>query len=241
MCLTYTRAACRELKKRLFDLAGPLAAKVNITTFHSLAFSILGVQGNKKALENADDVVSKAAELLESGEEAGVGAPTVILVDEFQDLSAGEYRLLRALYDLGEKDPRVIVVGDDDQSIFAFRGSSSEYFQKFADEFPNTEKFYLTTNYRSVAGLVRANAKLLELMTERVKEGSQQLALKHSQAELAFYEEGDKATAAFGAAEILAQKFKSNPTESYCILTRENAEAFLAAAKLEENKFHIEC
>lgn len=236
LCLTYTRAACRELKKRLFDLAGPLAAKVNITTFHSLAFSILGVQGNKKALENADDVVSKAAELIESGEDAGVGAPAVILVDEFQDLSAGEYRLLRALYDLGEKDPRVIVVGDDDQSIFAFRGSSSEYFQKFADEFPNTEKFYLTTNYRSVAGLVRANAKLLELMTERVKEGSQQLALKQSQAELAFYEEGDKATAAFGAAEILAQKFKSNPTDSYCILTRENAEAFLAAAKLEEKQ-----
>ena len=236
LCLTYTRAACRELRKRLYDLAGPLAAKVNITTFHSLAFSILGVQGNKKALENADDVVSKAAELLESGEDVGVGAPGVILVDEFQDLSAGEYRLLRALYDLGEKDPRVIVVGDDDQSIFAFRGSSSEYFQKFADEFPNTEKFYLTTNYRSVAGLVRANAKLLNLMTERVKEGSQQFALKQDRAELAFYEEGDKATAAFTAAEILAQKFTSKPTESYCILTRDNAEAFLAAAKLEEKQ-----
>ena len=236
LCLTYTRAACRELKKRLFNLAGPLAAKVMITTFHSLAFSILGVQGNKKALENADEVVSKAAELLESGEDVGVGAPGVLLVDEFQDLSAGEYRLLRALYDLGEKDPRVIVVGDDDQSIFAFRGSSSEYFQKFADEFPNTEKFYLTTNYRSVARLVRANAKLLELMTDRVKQETQQHAIKQNGAELAFYEENDKATAAFAAAEILAQKFKSNPTESYCILTRENAESFLAAAKLEENQ-----
>ena len=234
LCLTYTRAACRELRKRLFDLAGPLAAKVTITTFHSLAFSILGVQGNKKALENADDVVSKAAELLESGEDVGVGAPGVILVDEFQDLSAGEYRLLRALYDLGEKDPRVIVVGDDDQSIFAFRGSSSQYFQKFADEFPNTEKFYLTTNYRSVAGLVRANAKLLDLMTERVKEGSQQFALKQDKASLAFFEEGDKATAAFAAAELLAKRFSSNSKESYCILTRDNAEAFLAAAKLEE-------
>lgn len=236
LCLTYTRAACRELRKRLYDLAGPLAAKVNITTFHSLAFSILGVQGNKKALENADDVVSKAAELLESGEDSGVGAPSVILVDEFQDLSAGEYRLLRALYDLGEKDPRVIVVGDDDQSIFAFRGSSSEYFQKFADEFSNTEKFYLTTNYRSVAGLVRANAKLLDLMSERVKDGSRQQALNQGRAELFFYEEADKATAAFAAAEILAQKFFEAPSESYCVLTRDNAEAFLAAAKLEEKQ-----
>lgn len=234
LCLTYTRAACRELKKRLFDLAGPLAAKVVITTFHSLAFSILGVQGNKKDLDPSEDVVAKAAELLESGEDAGVGAPSVILVDEFQDLSAGEYRLLRALYDLGEKDPRVIVVGDDDQSIFAFRGSSSEYFQKFADEFPGTEKFFLTTNYRSAAGLVRANDKLLSFMKDRVKEGSRQHALKENGAKLVFYPETNKATAAFAAAEILAKRFKAIPDESYCILTRDNAEAFLAAAKLEE-------
>ena len=239
LCLTYTRAACRELKKRLFDLAGPLAPKVNITTFHSLAFSILGVQGNKKDLEKnkegeAEDIVSKAAELLESGDDAGVGAPAVILVDEFQDLSAGEYRLLRALYDLGEKDPRVIVVGDDDQSIFAFRGSSSEYFQKFAEEFPGTEKFFLTTNYRTVSKIIRANESLLGLMTERVKDGSRQQAIKQSGGDLAFYEESNKAYAAFAAAELLSAKFKSAPQETYCILTRENAEAFLAAAKLEE-------
>lgn len=236
LCLTYTRAACRELRKRLYNLAGPLASKVNISTFHSLAFSVLGVQGNKKALENSDEVVVKAAELLESGEDMGVGTPSVILVDEFQDLSAGEYRLLRALYDLGEKEPRVIVVGDDDQSIFAFRGSSSEYFQKFADEFPNTEKFYLTTNYRSVSGLVRANAKLLDLMTERVKKDSVQYALNQGKAELNFYEEKDKTIAAFIAAEILSDKFSREPEESYCVLTRDNAETFLAAAKLEEKQ-----
>ncbi len=234
LCLTYTRAACRELKKRLFDLAGPLAAKVVITTFHSLAFSILGIQGNKKDLDPSEDVVAKAAEMLESGEDAGVGAPSVILVDEFQDLSAGEFRLLRALYDLGEKDPRVIVVGDDDQSIFAFRGSSSEYFQKFADEFPGTEKFFLTTNYRSAAGLVRANDNLLAYMKDRVKDGSRQHAFKENGAKLVFYPESNKATAAFAAAEILAKRFKAIPNESYCVLTRDNAEAFLAAAKLEE-------
>ena len=71
-------------------------------------------------------------------------------------------------------------------------------------------------------------------MTERVKEGSQQFALKQDKASLAFYEESDKATAAFAAAEILAKRFSSNSAESYCILTRDNAEAFLAAAKLEE-------
>lgn len=241
LCLTYTRAACRELKKRLFDLAGPLAAKVVITTFHSLAFSTLGIQGNKKDLERSGnnekvDIIARAAEMLESGEDCGVGAPAVILVDEFQDLSEGEYRLLRALYDLGDKDPRVIVVGDDDQSIFSFRGSSSEYFRKFEDEFPLTEKHFLITNYRSVGGLVRANDKLLDLMKERVKAGSKQRALKQNDAKIIFYSESNKAKAAFAAAEILSKRFKAVPSESYCILTRDNAEAFLTAAKLEENE-----
>ncbi|MBR4615879.1 MAG: UvrD-helicase domain-containing protein, partial [Kiritimatiellae bacterium] len=233
LCLTYTRAACRELRKRVLDLAGPLAAKVNIMTFHSLAFSVLGLYGDRKTLEKGDEIIVRAAEFLESGEEIGVGAPSVILVDEFQDLSAGEYRLLRALYALGE-EPRVIAVGDDDQSIFAFRGSSSEYFRRFADDFPKTEKFYLTTNYRSLSGVVRANARLLDLMTEREKEGVQSQARTPGAARLEFYEEPKKENAAFAAAEYLADHAAAEPGESWCVLTRDNAEAYLAAAKLEQ-------
>ena len=234
LCLTYTRAACRELRKRVFELAGPLSAKVNVMTFHSLAFSILGTYGNKKALEQADEVIGRAAKLLESGDGVGIGVPSVILVDEFQDLSAGEYRLLRALYDLGEKEPRVIAVGDDDQSIFGFRGSSSEYFRKFADDFPNTEKFHLVSNYRSLSGLVRANDRLLDLMSDREKAGVSSHALKSGTATLEFFHEPDKEKAAFAAAEFVADRLAASPGESCCVLTRDNAEAFLAAAKFEE-------
>ena len=234
LCLTYTRAACRELRRRVFELAGPLSAKVNVLTFHSLAFSILGTYGNKKALEQADEVIERAAELLESGDGVGVGVPSVILVDEFQDLSSGEYRLLRALYNLGAKEPRVIAVGDDDQSIFGFRGSSSEYFRKFADDFPNTEKFHLISNYRSLPGLVRANARLLDLMSEREKAGVPSQALKPGTATLEFFSEPDKEKAAFAAAEFVADRFAASSDESYCVLTRDNAEAYLVAAKFEE-------
>ena len=234
LCLTYTRAACRELRKRVLDLAGPLAAKVNIMTFHSLAFSVLGLYGDRKTLEKGDEIIVRAAEFLESGEETGVGAPSVILVDEFQDLSAGEYRLLRALYALGE-EPRVIAVGDDDQSIFAFRGSSSEYFRRFADDFPKTEKFFLTTNYRSLPGVVQANARLLDLMTEREKEGVPSQARKPGAARLEFYDEPKKENAAFAAAEYLVERASAEPDESWCILTHDNAEAYLAAAKLEQS------
>ena len=242
LVLTFTRSACRELRKRIANLAGGLATGVTITTFHALAFSVLGIQGSKKAIEgknengekdNGEGIINKAAEVIESGEDVGLGAPGVILVDEFQDLSAAEYRLLKALYNLGEKSPRVIAVGDDDQSIYEFRGSSSEYFRKFAVEFPNTKEFYLTTNYRSAANLVRANEELLTHLDYRVKFGKKQFPQNAKGGDLNFYEEHDCTKGAFAAAELLVQKIK-NVNETACILSPENAESFLAAAKLEE-------
>ncbi len=244
LILTYTRAACRELKKRLFDLAGNIASKVTISTFHSLAFSVLGLQGDKKALKddgvNGEGVIEQAASYLEENDDVHIGIPSVMMVDEFQDLSAAEYRLLKALYNLGEKEPRVIVVGDDDQSIFGFRGSSSEYFKKFAEEFPNTKSYYLTTNYRSCAGIVRSNESLLSLLKNRVKEGVTQQAKNPHGAELCFYEASDKMDGALFAAEKSIEILKKTSDEkSSCgLLTHNNIEALLMAAKLEQQQVH---
>lgn len=242
LILTFTRAACGELKRRLIALAGDLARSVTVTTFHSLAFSILGVQGcasiqNRKEKDDLDYAVQEAAELLESGEAEGVGVPGVLLVDEFQDLSQAEYRLLRALYDLGDKQPRVIAVGDDDQGIFEFRGASSKFFRHFAEDFPNTKTYYLTLNYRSLSGIVKANAPLLDLLKDRIKTAAPNRAKTQGTASLEFFEEPDRQKSAFAAAEHLAEQIALwNPEETAAILTRENTEAFLTLAKLEEKK-----
>jgi ATP-dependent DNA helicase RecQ len=240
LILTFTRSACRELRKRLNDLAKGLAHGVIITTFHALAFSILGIQGSRKDFKKKDDgnkkseeIINKAAEVIESGEDVGIGTLGVILVDEFQDLSGSEYRMLKALYKYGDRPPRLIAVGDDDQSIFEFRGSSSEYFRKFSTEFPNTKEFYLTSNYRSAVNLVRANEDILSCLNYRVKDGKKQVAVNTEVGELEFYEEHDRTRGAFAAAELLVKKCKSD-NGSACILSPENSESFLAAAKLEE-------
>jgi len=239
LILTFTRSACRELRKRLNDLAMGLAHGVTITTFHALAFSILGIQGSKKDFkkrgeeQKGEEIINKAAEVIESSEDVGIGTLGVILVDEFQDLSGSEYRMLKALYEYGEKPPRLIAVGDDDQSIFEFRGSSSEYFRKFSTEFPNTKEFYLTSNYRSAVNLVRANEDILSYLNYRVKDGKKQVAVNTEVGELEFYEEHDRTRGAFAAAELLVKKCKSD-NGTACILSPENSESFLAAAKLEE-------
>ena len=240
LILTFTRSACRELRKRLNDLAKGLTHGVTITTFHSLAFSILGIQGSKKDFKKkgedekkGEEIINKAAEVIESGEDVGIGTLGVILVDEFQDLSGSEYRMLNALYDYGDKPPRLIAVGDDDQSIFEFRGSSSEYFKKFSSEYANTKEFYLTNNYRSAINIVRANEEILSYLDYRVKEGRKQNSVSLEKGVLEFYEEHDRMHGAFAAANILVEKCKED-NGSASILSPENAEAFLAAAKLEE-------
>lgn len=76
----------------------------------------------------------------------------VILVDEYQDSNAGQFQLLRAL--TGE-DTYVCVVGDDDQSIYRFRGAEVQNILTFDRQFVHTDIIRLVRNYRSYEPIVR--------------------------------------------------------------------------------------
>ncbi len=68
-----------------------------------------------------------------------------ILVDEFQDVNFAQYELVRLL----AKNSQLTVVGDDDQSIYAFRGASVSNILRFKDDYPEAKEIVLTENYRS--------------------------------------------------------------------------------------------
>ncbi|KKQ28095.1 MAG: hypothetical protein US42_C0002G0050 [Candidatus Magasanikbacteria bacterium GW2011_GWC2_37_14] len=69
-----------------------------------------------------------------------------ILVDEFQDVNYAQYELVKLFTTNGNQ---LTVVGDDDQSIYAFRGASVSNILRFKDDFPNAKEIVLTENYRS--------------------------------------------------------------------------------------------
>lgn len=69
-----------------------------------------------------------------------------ILVDEFQDVNWAQYNLVRKL---AEKGSQLTVVGDDDQSIYAFRGASVSNILRFKDDFHDAKEIVLNENYRS--------------------------------------------------------------------------------------------
>ena len=160
LMLTFSRAAATEFKKRLIGLIGSAANYVDIKTFHSYCFDLLGMVGR---LEGADDVVETATRMILDGEvEPGKITKSVLVIDEAQDMSEKDFALIRALMQRND-DMRVIAVGDDDQNIYAFRGSDSKHLRLLVEEY-GAKRYEMPENYRSCRAVVGlANAFVTQL------------------------------------------------------------------------------
>ncbi len=81
-----------------------------------------------------------------------------ILVDEFQDINLLQYQVVRML---ALPENNLFIVGDDDQSIYRFRGAKPEIMLGFEKNFPGTKRVLLGTNYRSTKEIVETSLKLI--------------------------------------------------------------------------------
>ena len=165
LMLTFSRAAATEFKQRLMQLIGNAAHFVEIKTFHSYCFDLLGRVGN---LDEAGDVVKQAAEMIKNGEvEPNRISKTVLVIDEAQDMSKDDYVLVTALMKANE-EMRVIAVGDDDQNIYEFRGSNSLYLYELTQT-EHSRFFEMTENYRSFRHIVEAANDFARNIRQRIK------------------------------------------------------------------------
>ncbi len=115
-----------------------------------------------------EDLILYVLRILEDGKEADQNAIRrrwdYVLVDEFQDTNATQYRLLRALT---KEHQNLCVVGDDDQSIYRWRGADVRNIRGFRKDFPEAKVVKLEQNYRSSKRIVAAALGVIEPSSSR--------------------------------------------------------------------------
>ena len=189
LALAYNRHSAVEIRRRLADLIGDDARGVTVLTCHGLAMRLVGASftGRANRLDDAGfkEVLRQAVDLLR-----GQGLPPDeadelrtrllsgfrwILVDEYQDIGSDEYELISALAGrtLAEEDDKLslFAVGDDDQNIYAFNGSSVAFIRRFEADY-DAKPVFLTDNYRSTSNIVAAANAVIEQARQRMKAGN---------------------------------------------------------------------
>lgn len=161
-----------------------------------------------------------------------------VFIDEFQDTNPMQSRLIDLLT---TQDSRLIVVGDDDQSIYGFRGATIDNILGFTERYPNAKQVVLTENYRSHQAILDASYALIQHNNPYRLEAQLHLD-KHLQAK----SRGDKpllkrfATTdqelAWLAKDIArrCQQVKSSDNLSIAVLTRSNPTAHAVHQALEQ-------
>ena len=114
-----------------------------------------------------EDMLSLTYELLNGRKdilEAIQNRYRYILVDEFQDINFLQYNIIKLMAGKGQN---ITVVGDDDQSIYRFRGARPEIMFGFERDFRNVSKVLLDINFRSSTQIVDASTKLISFNSKR--------------------------------------------------------------------------
>ena len=156
-----------------------------------------------------------------------------LLVDEYQDTNTSQYELVKLI--VGERG-RLTVVGDDDQSIYSWRGAKPQNLVLLGEDYPNLRLIKLEQNYRSTSRILRA-ANILIANNPHVYEKSLFSEIPDGEKLKVLLAKNEEHEAERVTSELIAHKFL-NRTEykDYAILYRGNHQSRLIEKSLMQNR-----
>lgn len=122
----------------------------------------------QKGYISFDEIISKCITLFETYPEVLKDYTNMykyIMVDEYQDVNADQAKFVNLIASHGN----LVVVGDDDQSIYAFRGGNSRYMLNFKNMYPTAKTIVLKENFRSSKAILNASQMLIKVNEERIQ------------------------------------------------------------------------
>ncbi|MCQ4321873.1 DNA helicase Rep [Stutzerimonas stutzeri] len=156
-----------------------------------------------------------------------------MLVDEYQDTNASQYLLVKLLV---QERAHFTVVGDDDQSIYAWRGARPENLMQLKDDFPSLKVVMLEQNYRSTSRILKC-ANVLIANNPHAFEKQLWSEMGHGDAIRVIRCRNEEAEAERVAMEILTLHLKTQrPYSEFAILYRGNYQAKLIELKLQHHQ-----
>ncbi|EJL6356422.1 DNA helicase Rep [Vibrio cholerae] len=183
-----------------------------------------------------DDLILLPVLLLRSNEEVRQrwqNRIRYLLVDEYQDTNTSQYELVKLL--VGERG-RLTVVGDDDQSIYSWRGAKPQNLVLLGEDFPSLKLIKLEQNYRSTSRILRA-ANILIANNPHVYQKALFSELAEGEKLKVILANNEDHEAERVTAEIIAHKFLNRTDyRDYAILYRGNHQSRLIEKSLTQNR-----
>ena len=199
--------------------ADPLAERV------AVIFDLYTRELKKAGAVDFDDLLLEAARLFREDAEAALKYNErfhYILVDEFQDTNRPQYELVRLLTRVRQN---LCAVGDEDQSIYSWRGADIRNIVEFEKDYPNAKILRLEENYRSTQCILDAASAVVA--HNRYRKGKKLWTSRQGGAKIGLYEGLDGENESLFVADSIAKRHAADPAARFAVLYRTNAQSRL--------------
>jgi len=159
-----------------------------------------------------------------------------LMVDEYQDTNRAQYRLIRQLT---EKQQNLCVVGDEDQSIYGWRGADIQNILSFEKDYPNARIIKLEQNYRSTKNILDASGSLVS--KNEARKGKTLWTQRTGGDPVTLYEAPDAEAEALFVAQQIQEYQRRHPGDSAAVLYRTNFQSrlFEEACRRTNLKYNV--